>query len=62
MVINFGSPIIEGGYITPEQVEIFGQIKEAKLLKIRPILIGIVDGFGIPDKYIRSALISGNPY
>lgn len=29
---------------------------------MRPITIGLVDGFGIPDKYIRSALISGNPY
>lgn len=29
---------------------------------MRPIMIGIVDGFGIPDKFLRSALVSGNPY
>lgn len=29
---------------------------------MRPDIIGIVDGFGIPDKYIRSALTYGNPY
>jgi hypothetical protein len=32
------------------------------LTKLRPEIIGIVDGFGIPDKYVRSALIHGNPY
>lgn len=24
--------------------------------------MGLIDGFGIPDKYIKSALTSGNPY
>lgn len=32
------------------------------LKKLRPNLIGMVDAFGVPDRFIRSALISGNPY
>ena len=38
------------------------QNKEASLKKIRPHTAILLDSFGIPDKYIRSELISGNPY
>lgn len=31
-------------------------------MKLRPSLIGIVDGLGIPEKYVRSELTYGNPY
>lgn len=38
------------------------QLKQQLLVKIRPDIIGIIDGFGVPDKYVRSALTFGNPY
>lgn len=56
------NPAAEGGFITSAQTRSLFDLKEVLLKKLRPDLIGIVDGFGIPDKYIRSALISGNPY
>jgi hypothetical protein len=56
------TPAAEGGFITPEQTRSLQENKEALLKKLRGDLIGMVDGFGIPDKYIRSALITGNPY
>jgi len=61
-ILSHTNPIIQGGFITAEQITSLQDLKEALLKKIRPDLIGLVDGFGIPDKYIRSALISGNPY
>ena len=45
-----------------EQVDSLHDLKKDLIKKLRPDLIGLVDGFGIPDKYIRSALITGNPY
>ena len=38
------------------------ELKEEMLAKLRPHILGIVDSFGIPDKFLRSALITGNPY
>jgi hypothetical protein len=32
------------------------------LKKLRPNLIGLVDGFGLPEHLIRSELTYGNPY
>lgn len=56
------SPILEGGFLTSEQMSSLCELKEHLLAKLRPNFIGILDGFGIPDKYYRSALIRGNPY
>lgn len=55
-------PAAEGGFISSSQTRSLFDLKEVLLKKLRPDLMGIVDGFGFPDKYIRSALISGNPY
>ena len=62
MILTHSSFIIEGGFISPVQITSLKKLKEKTLNEIRPDLIGVVDGFGIPDKFIRSALISGNPY
>lgn len=61
-VLGHANPVIQGGFITNDQLTSLQDLKEILLRKLRPDLIGLVDGFGIPDKYIRSALISGNPY
>ena len=37
-------------------------LKEDILKKLRPKLIGLVDGFGLPQHLIRSELTYGNPY
>jgi len=36
--------------------------KEAALKAIRPHAAVLLDSFGIPDKYIRSEVIKGDPY
>lgn len=62
MLIMHGAMIIEAGCIEVEEMSVMRVAKEVILRELRPMSIGIVDGFGFPDKYIRSALISGNPY
>ena len=62
MILIHTSGLIEGGFISSNQISLLKKLKEVILNRLRPDLIGIVDGFGIPDKFIRSALISGNPY
>lgn len=37
-------------------------LKEVVLRTLRPNLIGLVDGFAIPERFITSALATGNPY
>jgi hypothetical protein len=36
--------------------------KEIILKRLRPQTAGLLDSFGIPEKYLRSEVISGNPY
>lgn len=48
--------------MTSQQIDSLHELKEDLLKRLRPDFIGIVDGFGFPEKYYRSALISGNPY
>ena len=36
--------------------------KEAALKAIRPHIAVLLDSFGIPDKYLLSEVVSGNPY
>lgn len=62
MLLNSSVSLIENGQIRFEQMESLREQKQSLLEKLRPATIGLVDGFGIPDKYIRSALIKGNPY
>ena len=62
MIFDFSASIIENGQISSEQMQGLRELKEVLLRKLRPAVIGLVDSFGIPDKYIRSALIKGNPY
>lgn len=62
LILTNSSALIEGEYITSHHIGSLSKVKEIMLKKLRPNLIGIVDGFGIPDKFFRSALISGNPY
>ena len=62
LILTYASPLIEGEYIANHHIGSISKLKEVMLKKLRPNLIGIVDGFGIPDRFVRSALISGNPY
>ena len=62
IILTHTADLIEGKFISPNQISELKKLKEVVLSRLRPDLIGIVDGFGIPDKFIRSALISGNPY
>ena len=36
--------------------------KEAALKFVRPHTAVLLDSFGIPDKYLRSEVVAGNPY
>lgn len=61
-ILTHSNPIIEGGFLTQPQIATLSELKEILLKTLRPHLIGLVDAFGIPEKFIRSALAKGNPY
>ena len=54
--------IIEGGFVSPSKWQMLESVREAALKGIRPEVITLLDSFGIPDKYIRSEVVRGNPY
>ena len=55
-------PIIEAGFICPVKWALLSVEKEAALKRIRPHTAVLLDSFGIPDKYLRSEVVRGNPY
>ena len=61
-IIKYATPIIEGGFITPDQISALRNFKELLLERLRPHLISITDAFYIPEQFIQSALIHGDPY
>ena len=61
-IIQYSSSIIEGGFITPEQIIALRNFKEYLLEEIRPHLVTIIDCFLLPEQFTQSALISGDPY
>ncbi len=54
--------IIESGFICPVKFGLISEEKEKIYHRVRPSLVGLLDSFAIPDKYIRSELVRGNPY
>ena len=61
-ILKYSGPIIEGGFITPEQLESLANFKEVLLEKLRPHVARIVDSFLLPKSLIQSALTQGDPY
>lgn len=59
---RLSEPIIEGGFVCPVKYLLLAEEKEAIFPRLRPIVVGLVDSFGIPDKYILSELARGHPY
>jgi hypothetical protein len=59
---RLAEPIIEGGFICPMKWSMLYTDKEAALKAIRPHIAVLLDSFGIPDKYLLSEVVSGNPY
>lgn len=55
-------PIVEAGFICPRKFKLLGAEKEEILVRLRPMLAGLLDSFAIPDKYIRSEVAHGHPY
>jgi hypothetical protein len=53
---------VEGGFVCPIKFSELQGEKENILKRIRPLTINLLDSFGIPEKYLRSELVSGNPY
>ena len=56
--------LFESEYVSPKQISLLGERKEALLTEIRPDAIGVVDAFGYPDNTLASALgvYDGNVY
>lgn len=54
--------LIEGEYLSQVQIESLLLLKEDLLARLRPKLIGLVDGFGFPEHLIRSDIAKGNLY
>ena len=59
---RLSEPVIEGGFICPQKWSMLGLDKEAALKAIRPHTAVLLDSFAIPDKYLRSEVVKGNPY
>ena len=59
---RLAEPVIEGGFICPVKWALLNTEKEASMKSIRPHTAVILDSFGIPDKYLRSEVVRGNPY
>lgn len=61
-ILTHSGPIIEGGFLTHSQLADLIKLNAMLLKSLRSNLIGLVDSFAIPEKFIRSALAKGNPY
>ena len=61
-VIRFAHSLIEGEFISPKGLDDLKEFKEQLIRSLRPNLIGLVDAFDIPEKFLTSGLASGNPY
>lgn len=61
-LMRFCHSLIEGEFISPEGISQLGEKKEEILKILRPNLIGLVDAFAIPEKFLTNGLASGNPY
>lgn len=59
---RLSEPILEGGFICPVKYNLLNDEKEKIFNRLRPIVAGLLDSFGIPDKFVRSELVRGNPY
>jgi hypothetical protein len=59
---RLAEPIVEGGFVCPFKWAMLNTDKEAALNTIRPHVAVLLDSFGIPDKYLRSEVVRGNPY
>ena len=62
LILKYSLPIIEGGFITPDQISALRNFKEILLDHLRPHVVNILDAFMIPDQFINSALMHGDPY
>jgi hypothetical protein len=61
-LMRFSNSLIEGEFITPQGISDLNEKKEHILKILRPNLIGLVDAFAIPEKFMTNGLVSGNPY
>jgi hypothetical protein len=61
-ILNNSPAIVEGGFIQPAHLSSLMRLKEELLNKLRSQLIGLLDSFVLPEKIIRSALTTGDPY
>ncbi len=61
-VMRFSHSLIEGEFITPHGFSDLSDRKEQIFKFLRPNIIGLIDSFAIPEKFLTNALVSGNPY
>jgi hypothetical protein len=59
---RLSEPILEGGFICPVKYRLLNDEKEAIFGRLRPIVVGLLDSFAIPEKFIKSELARGQPY
>ena len=59
---KLAEPIIEAGFICPVKWSLLNSEKEMALKLIRPHAAVLLDSFNIPDKYLRSEVVKGDPY
>ena len=59
---RLAAPVIEGGFICPLKWAQLQLEKEELLKRLRPHTAKLVDAFCIPEKFIRSEVVKGDPY
>ena len=59
---RLSEPILQAGFICPIKFASLSDLKEKNFRRLRPIIVALIDSFGIPEKYYRSELAVGNPY
>jgi hypothetical protein len=59
---RLAEPIIEGSFVCPRKWAQLGNDREEALRRVRPHTAVLLDSFAIPDKYLRSEVVRGDPY
>lgn len=61
-VNRFPHALIEGDLLSPQGLADLNEVRDQIYKALRPNLIGLVDSFAIPDKFLTNALVKGDPY
>ena len=59
---RLAEPIVSGAFVCPIKWSLLSAEKEVALKAVRPHTAVLLDSFGVPDKFLKSEVVKGNPY